>query len=231
MWPFYPYIIFPPAPVDYNLPPTIYSILESIVNFDSEEKTKIKDLAKEGRSEIFDFEYTLTSNISKEDFECMILNHFLMRRIGYDTVTAFKIALNVKLNEILPMYNKMWDMLDGWDLFKDGEKTTRSVADSGNNSITTSASTSNTSDRRYSDAPQDRITDVQSGEYLTDYNYDRDSGTSSSTSTGTDSRATNEIIERTPSDKMKIYKEFIENKTAIYTMLFKELDVLFYSLA
>ena len=108
----YPFIR-PPAFPDYNLPPTLYRLLNSIVNFDAEEQTKIKDLASAGRSDIFDFDYPLSDNIEKEDFEVMILNHFLMRRIGYDTLNAFKIALNVKLNEIMPIYNKMFDMLDG----------------------------------------------------------------------------------------------------------------------
>lgn len=242
----YPYLIFPPAPVDYNLPPTIYSILNAIVNFGEEEQTKIKDLAKQGRREIFDFDYVLTDNISKEDFECMILNHFLMRRIGYDTVTAFKIALCVKLNEILPTYNKMFDMLDGWNLFNDGESVSRTITDNGTNSITSSStdtsnttgSITNTSDRRYSDTPQDNIQNVKDGAYITDYNYDTDSSsssnnvssTSSNTANGTDSRTKTEVVTKTPSDKMEIYQKFIKNKTAIYTMLFKELDVLFYGL-
>lgn len=233
MFPMFPFIIFPPAPDDYNLPPTLYSIMNSIVNYDKEEdkQTKIKDLANAARSEIFDFNYTLTNKISKEDFECMILNHFIMRRIGYDTVTAFKIALNVKLNEIMPIYNKMFEMLDGWDLFKDGEKVTRNTTDTGNNSLNNTTTSNNTSDRRYSDAPQDRLEDVRDGSYVSDYNYDTDNGTVTSNSTGNDSRITNEEITRTPSDKIKIYKEFMESKTSIYTMIFKDLDVLFYGLA
>ena len=100
----YPFIT-PPAYPDYNIPPTLYALLNSIVNFDSETKTKIKDLASAGRSEIFDFTYPLSEKVEREDFEVLILNHFLMRCIGYDTLTAFKIALNVKLNEIMPIYN------------------------------------------------------------------------------------------------------------------------------
>lgn len=233
MFPMFPFIIFPPAPDDYNLPPTLYSIMNSIVNYDKEEddQTKIKDLAAAARSEIFDFNYTLTNKISKEDFECMILNHFIMRRIGYDTMTAFKIALNVKLNSIMPMYNKMFEMLDGWDLFNDGEVVTRTTTDTGNNSLNNTTTSNNTSDRRYSDAPQNRLGDVRDGSYVSDYNYDTDNGTVTSNSTGSDSRATNETIERTPSDKITIYKEFMESKTSIYEMIFKDLDVLFYGLA
>ena len=225
----YPFII-PPAYPDYNLPPTLYRLLNSIVNFDEEEQTKIKNLASEGREDIFDFEYPLSTHVDKEDFEVMILNHFLMRRIGYDTLNAFKIALDVKMNEIMPMYNKMFDMLDNWNVFNDGEVTSRTVTDSGTNSLNNITTSQNTSDRRYSDTPQNQLQNVRDGKYITDYNYDTDNGSVSSSSAGTDSRSTLESITRTPSDKMKLYREFIENKKSIMTMIFEDLEPLFYGL-
>lgn len=225
----YPFII-PPAYPDYNLPPTLYRILNSLVNYDAEEQTKIKNLAAAGREDIFDFEYPLSQNVDKEDFEVMILNHFLMRRIGYDTMTAFKIALDVKLNEIMPMYNKMFDMLENWNVFNDGERVTRTVTDAGTNSLNNTTTSQNTSDRRYSDTPQNQLQNVRDGKYITDYNYDADNGSVSSLSSGTDSRNTSETIIRTPSDKMKLYKEFIENKKSIMTMIFEDLEPLFYGL-
>ena len=217
----YPFIM-PPAYPDYDMPPTLYRLLNSIVNYDREEQTKIKDLASAGREEIFDFEYPLSTHVEKEDFEVMILNHFLMRRIGYDTLNAFKIALNVKLNEVMPIYNKMFDMLDGWDLFNDGER----VLESGSNSLNNITTSQNISDRRYSDTPQQQLSNVQDGKYITDYNYDTDTGSTSASTMGTDSR----IITRTPSDKMKLYKDFIENKKSIMTMIFEEIEPLFYGL-
>lgn len=225
----YPMII-PPAFPDYDIPPTVYSLLESIVNYGKDEKKKIKDLAKFGRGTFFDFNYPLTDKVSKEDFECMILNHFLMRRIGYETLTAFKIALNVKLNEIMPMYNKMFNMLDGWDLFNDGEVLDREVLDQGENSLNNTTTSENISDRRYSDTPQNELQNVKAGKYITDYNYDTDNGTATSISNGNDSRTTKEYIKRSPSDKIKIYKEFSENMKSIYSMIFEDLDVLFFGL-
>ena len=245
----YPFII-PPAYPDYNLPPTLYRIMNSLANFDIEEneevdyenRTKIKNLALVTRTEIFDFDYPLTDRITKEDFEVLILNHFIMRRIGYDTMTAFKIALNVKLNEIMPIYNKMFDMLDGWDIFNDGEITRRSVSDAGTNSLNNTTTSQNTStntlvsDRRFSDTPENQLQNVRDGVFVTNYNYDSNTGSNTdngsvlSATSGSDSRNTIENITRSPSDKMKLYKEFIENKKAIYTMIFEDLDVLFYGL-
>lgn len=251
-------LLYPKLPTNCDLPPTVYSILESYVNFDSVEHKKIKELAKYGRGIIFNFDYPLTENETRENFECMILNHFLMRRIGYDTVTAFRIALDVKLNEIMPMYNKMFNMLDGWDLFNDGEITTRVQSDSRNitdtninttNQTTTSTDSINntgtsTSDRRGSNTPQNELADVRDGKYVSNYDYDTntDNNTTNSNSNntlnstnnsnGTSSNIGNlqETITRTPADKIRIYKEFMENKKSIYTLIFEELDPLFYGL-
>ena len=223
-------------------PPTVYSLLKSYVNFANDEPVKVTDLAKAGRSAFFDFEYPLTNLVSKEDFECMILNHFIMRRIGYETVTAFKIALNVKLNEIMPLYNKLFESIANWNIFSDGEtinrmaSNNRSISNAGTNGLTNSTTTSDTSDQRYSNTPQNALADVRNGQYVTEYSYNQDSGSTSSTSNNTTSNNTieggneSETIVRSPSDKMRLYTEFLKNRQNIYTMIFKDLDPLFYQI-
>ena len=231
-------------------PPTIYALLNSYVNFSKEVPTKIADLAKTGRAMFFDFDYPLASGINKEDFETMILNHFLMRRIGYETVTAFKIALNVKLNEIMPLYNKLFESIANWNLFADGETVNRIATDNklSSNVInddtvnTTSSTTANnqTSDRRSSDTPQNAISDVRDGKYVSNYEYDQESGSvnniGNSTSNNdvtnnlTETNTKSETISRTNNDKISIYSEFLKNRQNIYTMIFKDLDSLFYQI-
>ena len=214
-----------------DLPPTIYALLNSYVNFANDEPVKIADLAKAGRACIFDFDYPLAEGWDKEDFETMVLNHFLMRRIGYETVTAFKIALNVKLNEVMPNYNS----IKNWDIFSDGESITRQQTSQGSNAINSSSNstTSDTSDRRYSNTPQNELTQVQDGKYVSEYNYDQNSGsaTNQTATAGTDSNEINETITRSPSDKIKIYQEFLAARQNLYTMIFKDLDNLFYQIA
>ena len=217
------YNIFRPLPMDYDIPPTIYSLLNAYVNFGQETKVKINKLAEEGRGMFFDFDYPLTTNLTKKDFECMILNHFLMRRIGYDTVTAFKIALSVKLNEIMPKYNILFDSIHNWNLFNDGEVISRTV----NAIINNSGNGSNISDRRYSDTPQNQLSDIRDGSYVTDYNYDTD--TSTTQQSGTEAR--NETETRSNSDKITLYNTFSREVTNVYTLIFKELEPLFYGLA
>lgn len=223
--------IYRPLPVDYDIPPTIYAILNSYVNFDSEVKTKIKDLAKVGREVIFDFDYPLTDNVSKEDFECMILNNFLMRRIGYDTLTAFKIALDVKLNEIMPKYNKLFDSMIGWDLFSDGESITRNKNNTLNSTASSTGTGSNISDRRYSDTPQNQLSDIRDGKYVTDYNYDTDTSSTTNNSTDSSTGTETEVINKTIGDKNSLYKIFSKEINNVYTLIFKDLEPLFYGLA
>ena len=230
----------PFLPNNCSKPPTLYSLMQSMVNYDAETKTSTKNLAKQCHSRIFDFEYPLSDNVNKEEFECLILNHFIMRRIGYETFTAFQIALEVKMNEIMPNYNFLFDAMDEWSLFGNNEVTTRNVTDSRTTASTTgmtnSSTDSNTSDRRFSDTPNNSIADVQSGTYVTDYNYDVSSGTASSTSSGTasttDGGTLTERVEKTNDDSkmIDIYIKFTQRKKNIYSMIFKDLDVLFYQL-
>ena len=213
-------------PNDYNIPPTLYSIMDAIVNYDAEEQTKIRNLPLACHEKIFDFDYPLSEKVDRTDFECMILKHFMMRRIGYDTMTAFKIALDVKLNEIMPEFNIEFDALIGWDLFKDGENISRTTADNGTSTMSNISGSVN--DNKFSDTPQNRISEVQSGEYVSEYNYA--TGSANSNSNSSDSRTTNETISRSPAEKTKIYNEFIKERQHIYTRIFEKLDVLFYGL-
>lgn len=211
-----------------NDPPTIYSLLNAYVNYGKEEseQVKIKDLARTGRSMFFDFDYPLSTHVNKEDFETLILNHYIMRRIGYETVTAFKIALMVKLNEIMPRYNKLFDCLDGWNLFESGETVTREQHD--NRTTNSNATTNNTSDQRFSDTPQNEIQDVKDGKYVSNYSFNTDEATNESEIN--DEGEVNETITRTPADKLNLYQKFLSESQNIYTMIFRDLDVLFYQL-
>lgn len=204
-------------------PPTLYAIMNSIANYDKEEKTKIRNLAKATHEKIFDFEYPLSSEVSKEDFECQILNHYIMRRIGFDTFTAFQLFLENKLNEILPFYNKMFDSLSEFNLFNDGEVITRNTSEEGN----TSLNSTNEIKSKYSEYPLKRLTDIEDNSYVS--NQTVNNGTNANN--GTSSNTVVETIHRSPVDKMDLYKKYLETKTSIMSMIYKDLDILFYGLA
>ena len=283
----YNYIFFlnPFIPPYNQKPPTLFSILNSIANFgkDEEERTKVKDLAKVTHTKIFDFDYPLSSKINKDKFEINILNKFLKRRIGTETVVDFKIELEVKLNEIMPKYNKMFDFLAGWDLFSSGEieerisentnnrrneftetnNTNQEInkkIDSDSNTTNTLENTSNNEtnliqSHRESNTPQGYIENVQDNAYLSKYNYNEDTttseditkskGSSQNTTSNsetsnitnnenrnnntneTNTNSLNELIKRSPSNKIRIYEEFQNNIASIYTMIYNELSSLF----
>lgn len=204
-------------------PPTLYAILNSIANYDSETQTKIRNLAKVTHEKIFDFDYELSSTLNKEDFECDILNHYMMRRIGFETVTAFQLYLENKLHEILPYYNMILDAFKDYELFNNGEVVTRQTSDN-RNVVSNGGSTG---ESRYSDYPQNRLSDISSGTYVT--NQNKTSATSNSTTN--DVNTTNETINRSPIDKMSIYKSFLETKNSVMSKIYKELDILFYGIA
>ena len=242
--PFYliDYFWFPRIPTNNEKPPTVYSILESIVNYGTDDKQKIKDLAKEGRTTIFNFDYPLSDKVTREEFECMILNHYLMRRIGFDTVTAFRIQLNVKLNEIMPTYNKMFDLLYNNDLFgeitkKDGTDNRKTENKSETENILNNKSENETiSDLRNSKLPQNKLQNLRDGSYVTDYNYNttnsndnsNSKGTSTSNANGSDTNEYHETTSRI--DMFDIYTKFNSEIKHIYTLIFNDLDELFYSL-
>lgn len=266
-------IKMPPFMCIDNKPPTLYSLLESIVNYGKTEKTKIKNLAKNGRTKVFDFDYPLSTNIDKATFETNILNHFLTRRIGQETFTAFQIQLNVKLNEIMPIYNNMFDMLSEWNIIDDIEThkstdnrtinkadntETNTSTETTNNSETTNnietSSTTNTEttqDKRFSDLPQNQINNVKDGTYLTQYGFDTNNSESEDTSnsegtTNTNSEQNVNTEQNTTATQNTIdnninnatirklspekYFEYIEKMQSVYTLIYKNLDCLFYQL-
>jgi hypothetical protein len=205
-------------------PPTLYAIMNSIANYDVEEKTKIRNLAKATREKIFDFEYPLSSKVNKEYFECQILNHFIMRRIGQETFTAFQLFLENKLNEILPYYNIMFDSLADYNLFNDGEVITRNRTDNG----TSSLDSTNEVKTKFAEYPMNQLNDIDDGKYVT--NQTTQNG--SNGSNGTSSNVMNETETRSGIDKMDLYQKYLQTeKNKIMTMIYKDLDILFYGLA
>lgn len=244
-----PYFYFMPRIPDINNnPPTLYSILNSIANYDKEEKTKIPDLALATHSDVFNFTYPLSEKVDKTEFETLFLNRFLTRRIGFETFTAFQINLNVKLNMIMPKYNILFDSLIDWDILGDKELTERIGNDktnfesenTTNNSLSSQSQTSNNSDRRFSELPQNQISEIQNGNYMTQYNLDTNNSSDNSSSLGNsnsnlsneENKNYNEKITKTlsPSEKFSIYNEMQKNLVNIYDMIFAELSDLFYSI-
>ena len=219
MYPIYNPFYFNIPDTNFFRPPQLFDLLNSMVNFDRSEQVKISDLPRVASPMVFDFTYPLSTKVNKQDFETMILKKFFNRRIGYETYTSWKMALDVKLNEIMPVYNKLFDALDSWDLFKDGENYTRTI----NNE--TGTETNNTNTVKNSNLPQNEIEDIEDGNYMTNYTKATNNGTGSGTS------ETVETFEKDSANKLEIYNSFLQNRANIMSLIFKDLDSLFYGLS
>ena len=217
MYPFMMMPIFNLPNEGFFRPPLLCDLLNSLVNFTKpeNEKVKLSQIPTAAAPLVFDFEYPLSSNVDKTKFESMILKKFYMRRIGYETYTAWKMQLDVKLNEIMPVYNKLFDSMSNWNLFTDGENYRRTI----NNE----SETSNTNEVRFSELPQNEIQDINDGNYMTDY--------TKSNGTGAGSSDTVEVYQKDVSNKIDIYNKFLEDRNHIMTLIFKDLDSLFYGIA
>lgn len=203
-------------------PPVLLSIIDDYVNYGKEERTKILDLSEAGRELVFDFDYPLSEYVDKDTFERTFIDHFLQRRIGAETFTAFKLHLRAKLNTIMPYYNLLFDAMgEKFDILsggsfkdiyleasegthagteredthevnkgKDTEKSKNTVEDErreekiGTSNTSMHTVTDGETDRRYSDTPQNEISNVKNGAYVTDYTFQQDDNTVDSTGSG-----------------------------------------------
>lgn len=238
-------MIYPIFRQGNDLPPTLYSILNSIGNFNSEEKVKISDLYIKGRIVIFDFDYDLSKNVSRETFEKNILNHYLMRRINFETVTLFKIMLENKLNEILPKYNILFDKLNEFDIFKANVHTreyseTRNETNTNTTELTSNLTVQSDSNNEtgFSDTPQSNIDDIKNNKYLTEFTNNNNisnsvnSGKTTNNGNGTNSSDINitETVTNTVDNEVDVLLKFQSDFNNIMTLIYNDLDCLFYGL-
>lgn len=198
-------------------PPYLSDLMESKVNYNNPNPVDVDKLPQAFRGYLFDFDYPL-DNQYKYDFEITFLQHYMFRRIGFETYTSFKLHLIVKLKEIMPKYNKMFEGFSKLDFLGMKEIHQRQENESGSSTGTS------TNDNRFSQLPQNEIQDVRDGAYLTDYTYN------TGNTTGTAERETNENLDITRVDEIEEYKKFLDFANNIYSDIFKECDALFFSI-
>ena len=267
-------------------PPTLYSLMKSMAPAD----TKTSDLWEFGRNYFFDFEYDL-QGINKEFFEKMVLNHYLTRRINYQTAELFKLKLENKLLEVLPKYNLLFNNIY-FNVFDNGaaervyqtrehyednsneknftnenlnssvKSEQQTLANIENNIINNATNNSNTTNtRKFSDTPQNLITDIEDNNYLTEYEATINENTNTTDENNNSKTTQNASLNNsnlTLSNNSRNYsnnKDSYYNKTntntetvvntsnkldsvikiqqeylSVFTMLYKDLDCLFYGL-
>ena len=120
---------------------------------------------KENNIDLFDYTYPFYDETKRAEFERKITEHFYFREIGVETVGRFIFNLRVRLNEIMPYFNKMYvteslvlRILDNYDV---EETYTGSTGQDGTDGST------GTDKQLHSDTPQGRV-DISSGEFVSD---------------------------------------------------------------
>lgn len=156
----------------------------------------VNRIIESSRSRIFNFDYPIFDDTYKSVLETKIIKHYYTQEIGFETVGLFQHKLDMRMNEIMPYYNELYQSaalefnpLYDVDITEthegSGEKTGRGTeADTGvkgrqtantfnsTRSLSDDASNegtgNNTNYNLYSQTPQGGLTGVDNEEYLTD---------------------------------------------------------------
>lgn len=75
---------------------------------ESADYTGIDEVISKSRGKIFDFDYPLFDSGYRTTLETKILMHYYTREIGFETVALWKHFLKMRMNEIMPYYNKLY---------------------------------------------------------------------------------------------------------------------------
>lgn len=71
--------------------------------------TSINQIITDAMPKVFDFEFPIFDETYRPVLERKILKHYYTREIGMETVGLWKHFLDMRLNEIMPYYNKLYE--------------------------------------------------------------------------------------------------------------------------
>lgn len=148
-------------------------LLKSLFPKDNEHVTiELREVVKD--TDIFDRcdPFPIWDENHRGELEKKIIEHYYFRQIGFETVGRFKFYLNVRLREIMPRMNKLYQTtiykynpIENYNMEEEGKDTTKGSSETLS---------------KYADTPQGPLTDLIDGKYLTNANHgtDKRDGTS-----------------------------------------------------
>ena len=129
----------------------------------------INEIIEQSRSKIFSFDYPIFDEKYRGVLETKILKHYYTREIGLETVGLWLHKLDVKMNEIMPYYNQLYNscLLEFNPFYNTDFTTKRDIKtnEKGNSKDETNTTTKEW--ELYSDTPQGSITNLENETYLT----------------------------------------------------------------
>lgn len=190
------------------------------------------DIIKAVRSDIFDFNYPLPNDSSdkKIELETKILKHYYMYEIGFDTFGRFKLALDEKLNLIIPYYNEFYktvEMNKENPLSNNDIVVTQNTSGSVKGSNTLNSNGSSNTKQVFEDTP---TSELGMNNYAT--NITTNTGSGENTQTGNNTSENNETLLRTTKglsnySKQDMISRYRENILNIDEAIINELSDLF----
>jgi len=165
----------------------------------------VEKIITDSRTKIFDFDYPIFDNEYRSVLERKILRHYYTREIGFESVGLWKLKLNMKLNDIMPYYNQLYEseLLEFNPLHdvnltidhkrdnsgSDSRENTGTSNNSGNSTSTTNYSNTTDFDSvrwdEYSDTPQGTVGNLDNLTYLTNARKNTADDTTDVTGTST----------------------------------------------
>lgn len=138
----------------------------------------------ENNVDIFDFNYPVYDERYRKTFESHFIDYFYYDEIGQETVARFKHRLKIKLNLIMPYYNKLimadnleQRILDNYDVTETfTKKTSNSVNSTNDNELK----------NLYTETPKTKKTDIENIDYLNSITKDIGKNTSKTTGDGSE---------------------------------------------
>ena len=169
-------------------------IFESALGMsESAESKGVNEVIAEALPLVFDFDFPIFDEDYRSVLLTKIARHYWTREIGLETVGAWKMKFENFMNEQMPYYNQLYksELLEFNPMYD--IDYTRSGNRDGESNANANAYNSSDSTNKYSDTPQNGLSPIRSGEYLTSASIDENSSSSNSTSNAT---STEEYLER-----------------------------------
>lgn len=166
---------------------------------------------------IWDEGYRLT-------LETKILKHFYLREIAHETVGLWRLRLDTRMNELMPVYNKMYaavsqefNPLFDVDITREHDGSSTDKSNSTGNSV-----------NKYSETPQGSIQNVVDGKYLTTAQVN--DATSKSEGSSTAKYVEKVTGKQGTGSYSALLREYIDKLVNVDLRLMDELEPLFFSL-
>lgn len=203
----------------------VRSICETLAGYDEQQGFgKVEEIIEAAAPKIFS-DFPIFNEDYRLPLEVKILRHYYTREISDETVGLWMLRLDVRMNDIMPYYNQLYNSeLLEFNPFYDTDLTTHHNRDTDGNVEGTDTRDSNTqteensdSWNKYSDTPQGGIDGLEADTYLTNASHN----------TGTDTVNTDYTTEGANTEKSKTIEDFWETivgkkGTSSYSQMLEE---------